>query len=85
MTVGRIDLTCDAVVMIDALVHQFGGIDRKVQLMTDAAHALDMIGMIVGNDQMMNRVHRQPEVPEILLQSTYADTSVDHQTVVFCI
>ena len=59
-----------------------GGIDGQMEVVADAANALDMVGVVVCDEQMMNLRKAQPIVPEIFLQRAHSYAGIDHQSVV---
>jgi hypothetical protein len=56
-----------AVVAVDTLVNLSRGVDGEVILVADASHRLDVVGVVVGNEHMMNRTKAKTKVPELLL------------------
>ena len=64
-------LPCDAVVTVYSLVYETGRIDRHLVVMTEGAHRLDMVSVIVGDQQMIDLVQVHTIVLTVLLQGTY--------------
>ena len=74
-----------AVVAVDAFVHQPRGIDGQVKLVADAAHTLDVVGMVVGDQNVVHPRQAEPVVSEMLFQPTDAHAGINQEAVVFCI
>jgi hypothetical protein len=73
----------DTVVVDDALVDFLGGIDGKVALVTDAADGLDVVGMVVGNQHMVNRTKAKAIVAKLLLERPDSNSYIYYQTIRF--
>lgn len=73
--VGR-QLACDAIVAADAFVYVLGGIDRQVELVADASHRLDVVGVVVSDEHMMNGTQAEAKVSELLLEHAYSYSNI---------
>jgi hypothetical protein len=71
----------DTVVVVNASVYGLRGIDRNLIFITESPHRLDMIGMIVGNQQVLYGLQLNAIVLAVLLQGAYANAYIYHQSV----
>ena len=76
-----VNLARHAVVAVDAAVHGLRGIDGHLQLVTHAAHALDVVGMVVGDEHVAHLRQTQSVVAHMLLQRADAHACVYDQRV----
>ena len=60
-------LTRHEVVLVYSLVNQSSGKYGQMIVMTHAAHALDMVRMVVGQQNPVHQLHVQPIVTEMFL------------------
>jgi hypothetical protein len=51
--------------------------------MADTSHRLDVVGMVVGNQYVMNRTKAQTIVLELLLERPYTYTNIYYQAIRF--
>lgn len=57
------------------------GVDRNMEILADTAHRLDMVGMVMGDDDILYLRQRKTIIREVFLQRSYADTDINHQIV----
>lgn len=55
---------------------------RNMVVGAETAHRLDVVGMVVSKNDIVNLVHRQRIVSKLLAQHAYPDAQVDNQTIV---
>ena len=51
--------------------------------MADAAHRLDVVGMVVSNQHIMNGTQAKAKVPEMLLECPNPYSYVNYQSILF--
>ena len=77
---GHLQIWChlprDAVVRFDTHVHELGGIDGYLVVMTEGAHRLDVVSMIVSDQHMIHLIQVYAVVPALLLQCTDTHTYI---------
>ena len=75
-------LARNAVVAVYAMVDGLGGIDGQTELMTHAAHALYVVGMVMGDEQMVYLAKALTVVLHVTLQQAHTNARIDEQSVV---
>ena len=81
--VGR-QLLGDAVVVVDALVHLAGGIDGHVVVCTERADALDVVGMVVGDEDVVHLLQADTVLATVLLEAPESYTYINKQRISGC-
>jgi hypothetical protein len=85
MTQFGTDLTYHTEITVNTLVDGMGGKDGQLVIMAQAAHTLDMVGMIMRNQDAMHLVDVQSVVTKILLQRTDAYAGINNETIRLCV
>ena len=81
--VGR-QLLGDAVVAVDAPVHLAGGIDGHVVVCTERADALNVVGMVVGDEDVVHLLQADTVLATVLLEAPESYTYIDKQRISGC-
>ena len=76
-------LVSDTIVSHYSLMHGGGGIDRQTMCCTERSHRLDVVGVVVRNNNIMQHMERESVFVEILFYCAYAQTGINHQPVRF--
>jgi len=84
LTVDRY-LGPDAIVVVQALVNTLGGIDGNLKFLAETAGRLDVVGVVMGYNNILYIAEPETVVVEVLLEcaQTYAD--INHQTIILII
>ena len=78
---GNGNLLAHAPVAVDSLVNVSRRPHRHLIFATQRAHRLDVVGMVVGDQDVSHLRKRKAVVCKVFLHCTYSDAAVDHQTV----
>ena len=76
-----VNLSAHTPVAMDSSVYVRRGKDRNVAITTQRAYRLDMVGMVMGEDDMLDMVEFETILVEMLFKRTNAYATVYHQTV----
>ena len=79
------DFGPDAIVVIQTMVNTFGGIDGNIKFLADTASRLDVVGVVMGYNNILYIAKPETVVVKMLLEcaQTYAD--INHQTIILII
>ena len=69
----------DEAIARDALVHTLGGIDRQVQLRTQCADSLDVVGMVVRDKDAKHLSERKSVRAEMLLERAKRQSQINDE------
>ena len=81
MLVANRNLGPYTVISLNAMMDRGRGVDRDMEVLADTAHRLDMVGMVMGDDDILYLRQRKTIIREVFLQRSYADTDINHQIV----
>ena len=79
----RVELALHAIVTVYALVDKFGGVYGKMIFVADAAHRLDVVGVVVSDQDIANLTKAETIVGKLFLQCSEAYSNVYYQSIRF--
>ena len=79
------NLLSDAVVLKNTLMDFTRSIDGQVAVAANLTYRLDVVGMIVGDENVLHLLELQTVVLEVLFQRPYSHASIDEQPVAISI
>lgn len=77
---GGAELEADAIVAVDTLMDELGGIDWEMNLLSEGAYGTDMVGMVVRNEHTHDLGEVQSHIAERTMDVARRDTRIDKDT-----
>ena len=82
-TAGFSDLRCGAIVVVDADVYLFGGINQFAKVVSQMTDGLDVVGMVVGNENAVDGLQGESVVTKRLLERSDGYAGIYQYTAFF--
>lgn len=85
-TVGLGELAAHAVVAVHAGMNRPRSVDRQIELLAQASHRLDVVGMVVSDENAVETVHKpQSVIMKRLLERPRSYANINKQTRILCV